>query len=606
MTAATAPSLDAGPPRILVAVHGIGDQFNYETVQSVVHRLAVYYNDPIRIPLGSFHDVGGSNSARVFMAPPSAQFRAGFAEVYWADIPREVNRRGYELEESKKWASTIVARMQSQATTGLGQRDYQLIETVLREMIETISVLERLCFIAEKAGVFRFNLQRILQDFINDVQLVTEFSTYRRAILKKFDTVFASAAEMGGDPEIYIVAHSEGTVVTLAGLLVAMGQQPPPAWLGRVRGIMTIGSPLDAHILLWPELWQRAVPSVPWKPPAAIPWHNYLDHGDPIADRLDMTQAWLEANNCRGVFSIENHAFSRYYFPGKAHVDYWNDEHVFGHFIEEMLGPPPGAAGPSANRGPSGSPTASRAPSETPRRFPDTPKTRWLPRVTSYVAPYGIIGLLLFVAMFALYRTIADAIRSPEGPAIPALTVLRDVGALAFLLGGITVAARIPRLTTLWRWRIAGLAIFLLSAVAYPWIATATFHGMMDQAFERLDVPPAGRRLGVLLGATIIVLAVSFLGRRFARFGVRPLLIAGGIVVVVIIGSLVAGKAHDAQPVWPVILGAVAFFYLWWVAMLLFDLVFVWHRYIRHSVAIKDLQLLTGPPAGGTPGARTG
>ena len=91
-----------------------------------------------------------------------------------------------------------------------------------------------------------------------------------------------------------------------------------------------------------------------------------------------------------------------------------------------------------------------------------------------------------------------------------------------------------------------------------------------------------------------------------ARFGVRPLLVAGGIVVVVMIGSLVAGKAHPERPVWPVIVGAVAFFYLWWLAILIFDLVFVWHRYIRHSVALQDLKQLTRPRAGRTPEARTG
>ena len=116
------------------------------------------------------------------------------------------------------------------------------------------------------------------------------------------------------------------------------------------------------------------------------------------------------------------------------------------------------------------------------------------------MAPYGIIGVLLFVAMFALYRTIADAIRPSDAAPIPALTLVRDVGALAFLLGGITVATRIPRLTTMWRWWLAGFAVFLLSAVAYPFIATETFHQIMDPAFGRLNVPlgvaAAGRAPG--------------------------------------------------------------------------------------------------------------
>jgi hypothetical protein len=32
---------------------------------------------------------------------------------------------------------------------------------------------------------------------------------------------------------------------------------------------------------------------------------------------------------------------------------------------------------------------------------------------------------------------------------------------------------------------------------------------------------------------------------------------------------------------WPVVLSVAAFLYLWWLAAGLFDLVFIWHRYIR-------------------------
>jgi hypothetical protein len=43
---------------------------------------------------------------------------------------------------------------------------------------------------------------------------------------------------------------------------------------------------------------------------------------------------------------------------------------------------------------------------------------------------------------------------------------------------------------------------------------------------------------------------------------------------------------------WPVVLAAAAFLYLWWLAAHLFDLVFVWHRYIRSSLANKMLRAL--------------
>jgi hypothetical protein len=80
-------------------------------------------------------------------------------------------------------------------------------------------------------------------------------------------------------------------------------------------------------------------------------------------------------------------------------------------------------------------------------------------------------------------------------------------------------------------------------------------------------------------------------------------LITGGAVVIVLIASLVYADV-EGRPMWPVVVAAVAFFYLWWLAILLFDLVFVWHRYVRHSMALVDLHRLTSTPAGPPTGSR--
>ena len=45
-----------------------------------------------------------------------------------------------------------------------------------------------------------------------------------------------------------------------------------------------------------------------------------------------------------------------------------------------------------------------------------------------------------------------------------------------------------------------------------------------------------------------------------------------------------------SPPVWPVVLSSAAFFYLWWLALLLFDLAFVWNRYVRQGVALERLR----------------
>jgi hypothetical protein len=72
---------------------------------------------------------------------------------------------------------------------------------------------------------------------------------------------------------------------------------------------------------------------------------------------------------------------------------------------------------------------------------------------------------------------------------------------------------------------------------------------------------------------------------------VRTLLVSGGVVVVALVAALVwTGDEKDRGPLLPLVLGCLAFFYLWWLAVLLFDLVFVWHRYVRYSVAVRDLR----------------
>jgi hypothetical protein len=49
--------------------------------------------------------------------------------------------------------------------------------------------------------------------------------------------------------------------------------------------------------------------------------------------------------------------------------------------------------------------------------------------------------------------------------------------------------------------------------------------------------------------------------------------------------------AHDKRgSLWPLLLASAGCVYLWWLASLIFDLVFVWHRYIQGDVAINFLR----------------
>src|SRR5437660_12856564 len=64
--------------------------------------------------------------------------------------------------------------------------DFDHAGDVLDEVIETVRVLENLFLIADKAGFFKFDLKRILMQYLGDVQLVTEFGYHRKNILGRF------------------------------------------------------------------------------------------------------------------------------------------------------------------------------------------------------------------------------------------------------------------------------------------------------------------------------------------------------------------------------------------------------------------------------------
>lgn len=83
--------------------------------------------------------------------------------------------------------------------------------------------------------------------------------------------------------------------------------------------------------------------------------------------------------------------------------------------------------------------------------------------------------------------------------------------------------------------------------------------------------------------------------RLFAR-GVRPLLIVGGLATAALVVSRILRTPHvPPKSFWPLVLGGAVFIYFWWLAALLFDLGFIWHRYVRHSVWQKHLRQARKP-----------
>jgi hypothetical protein len=432
----------AAPTKLIVAVHGVGDQVGYETVQSVATRVGAYYGVAPALPLGRFYPVPVAGQAvmpspQLMVDPPDpkrfAALKLGFAEVYWAPIARDVVDKGYILENTRKWVRTISARVASQGikNRGWGRRDVERLITVLDELVHTVFVLERLTYIADKAGLFTFDLAKLLVDFAGDVQIVADFDSYRQQILAKFDDVMTASLKLTPDPaantELYIVAHSEGSVVAFLSLLHALHDPSAYPWIMRVRGLMTIGSPIEIHHLLWPGLWRQRRPPLPALTPSptlaghcVIQWHNYIDDGDPLAYELEATAAWLGQTGFGAHLHLNETTYSRSYLPGKAHVDYWRDEAVFGHFIEKVVHPNHVEHG----------------------RYFGRPRDRRLARSICFLVPQAAMVALLMLAVYILYTPVAAALGANPTP----IGVGRDVSGIALLMLGVTAAARIPRI----------------------------------------------------------------------------------------------------------------------------------------------------------------
>lgn len=696
-----------GCGKYVIAIHGIGDQYQNATIQTVVSAFGRFSDYPAAVPLGGFRsEVAQGVSAFKLSSKsgggkpaPSWVDDVGFVEIYWADIPREAQREGYIIEESKAWARTIVARLQTlygqtarklNVTSGkkrlrltLHGDDYLAGADALSEMIETFAVLDNLLWVAEKAGVFKFDLDELLTRYLGDVQIVAEYPDYRVRILKKFTTVLDAIdqqiqadaprrkAKSLPEPKIYFVAHSEGSVVAFMGLLKAMcahGPDPalpaPPDWVNRVRGFMTIGSPIDKHLVMWPDLWDPVKAphaSLLAGPRAKIQWRNYYDYGDPVGFKLDSTRDWLKKTGWNHLFEFDgakhDYGFGRYLLPGAAHNDYWTDDAVFGHFLESVV-----------------------FPLEHPTRYPPPP-SRLLPRISSYVLPYLLVALLIYTGCYLLYKAMGDytapdratireeqmtkalaafsaerrcmmpaegsrqssrppapdifltmpaeeAQRSPLPPAADILPtgiwiLMMDVTATTGLLLGTTLLARIPRLTRSPFWTVLAVESFGAGALIYALAGSPQVHCWHALQFFTWPIvqsclPESALIYAEMASSGAMILVAAFIGgvaawvsrhdlRRWPRgrlawlrphlAGARPLIYFGAIQVTLIVLYRIiwpAAADHHEHPLWPLLLAGAAFLYLWWLAVLLFDLVFVWHRYVRNSVAQDYLTALAG------------
>jgi len=629
--------------RFVVAIHGIGNQRRCETIRSAANQFADFINpgSPVQ-PLGHYN-LGGDGHVVVSRVAglPSMGGDIGVAEVYWADVPRDLARRGDTLDESKAWARTVAARAQKlyqdnvypnvAKTRNAGQRDelrdqkeqdFKQASGVIEEIVEGVAVLENLMFLAGKAGIAQFDLGALLADYIGGIQLVADFAFYRNEIVGRFHDAMIEIVKQSSEYcdldelQIYLVAHSEGTVVTLAALLEALlplaqrrrtgASRTDMRWIRYVRGLMTIGSPLDKHVLLWPNLWtdiglaspedilsgRHGTPGNFHIPPAKIRWYNYYDLGDPVAYDVSETRRYIEGLGCQEAFQwrdsesqIADYGFSRYLWPGYAHVEYWTDEGVFRHFIRNVAFEGQGSE-------PAVLPPASR------------PCIKLACSAISFAIPF----LLQFVAVAVLVGTLNPFIDTTYELSLLRCVVI--VLGMGCQLSALCVAARLPRLggSTERRFPVfcLALAIFAIGAVVgalslWPsWakeLSTALHfdwrvNDFLDQVPQGVSrfwyIPPAFGLVAILMCWWPRGLPPK---KRMHRAG-RTILVGwvALMAVIMVTITLFAIGPQPGQSFLTPTLGLLAFVYLWWVGVVLFDLAYIWHRYIRNSRVVEVLR----------------
>lgn len=342
----------------IVVVHGIGDQAPNETALNFMnHFLRALpegpgYSVEVDNLIESVDDIRGAAPA----GAPARSFRPaflvftsdhakrnyviGFSEVYWQHITNAYLARneGAPPIPIFIWAHSVNTRMLGHTAR------FEEVRSVIDNLETMLGLVSKLAVIFRKSETFL----KILNRFLGDVQMYTESEEIRAEINARFCNVLARATDFAGrtvkelpgagftstSPDVYVVAHSEGTVVAYSALVEAACRGE--SWLENVRGLVTIGSPLDKHYTIWRNRFKLDKFSGPPREPKIL-WHNYWDQSDPVGYGL---RALFQPpdSDARKLFDLCcDTGFTRYPIPGLAHVGYWSDTAIHEDIINRVM-----------------------------------------------------------------------------------------------------------------------------------------------------------------------------------------------------------------------------------------------------------------------------
>lgn len=403
----------------LVVVHGVGDQARNETALGFVNELvrALPQGDNYTVEVDNLIEsvdpmlgTGTREEGQERAFRPSQfrfvdnkrhiQFIVGFSEVYWQDITNDylkANDNQLPLPLFT-WARSVNTRFLKDPGK------YALAMEAIDNLEKLLGLVGRLAAFYKQSEIF----VNIVNKFLGDVQMYTESDNLRGLINGRFINVLRRVEKFSEDtrnkygiqdPEIYIVAHSEGTVVTYNGLVEAMEysckvlaepgkeheecrrlnmmsfstgkgtnavgseveleqrlrKQKESAedvlrWFRQIKGLVTLGSPLDKHYTVWSNRFRgdclKGMSLDPLRKGEEIPWFNYWDRSDPVGYGLnklfepnESKDGSKEPSDATKLFCRKyDLGFSRYPVPGLAHVDYWKDQGIYQNVIHEVMG----------------------------------------------------------------------------------------------------------------------------------------------------------------------------------------------------------------------------------------------------------------------------
>jgi len=350
----------------LVIVHGIGDQLRNETSISFMSEFVRALPEAIQRTVRVHNLVERIGNLTEDAAEPAfltctiekRDYVFAFSEVYWQPVTNGYlgNNDDNPPVPIFTWAHSINTRLLH------GGPRFQAARDAIDNLEKMLLMLKWLAAINKKSDL----LVKILEKFAGDVEMYVESRALRGEINGKFLAVLKNVGSMRAQivtemrerfhvelepgQDTYIVAHSEGTVVSYNSLVQAAKEREADntryPWLQNVRALITLGSPLDKHYGIWDNRFRTDELTRLTELKPKIAWRNYWDRSDPVGYGLKKLFPDDGSGDAPRMFTVvQDAAFTRYPIPGKAHVDYWHDKEIHADILHEVV-----TGGPNASQ----------------------------------------------------------------------------------------------------------------------------------------------------------------------------------------------------------------------------------------------------------------